>query len=92
MKLAILLSALAGASAFAPASHSVTSQTQLNAADLETLRGVGPETGNEVVSRVFLPFRHWSHVNFVDGDDKGMSCIRLQCVLNHRLLSVQFSF
>ena len=53
MKLAILLSALAGASAFAPNSQSVTSQTQLNAADLETLRGVGPETGNAVVSSFF---------------------------------------
>ena len=51
MKLAILLSAIAGASAFAPASQSTTSQTQLNAADLDTLRGVGPETGNKVVSR-----------------------------------------
>jgi len=55
MKLAILLSALAGASAFAPASQSVTSQTRLNAADLETLRGIGPETGNKVVSSSFLP-------------------------------------
>ena len=52
MKLAILLSAIAGASAFAPASQSATSQTQLNAADLDTLRGVGPETGNKVVSKV----------------------------------------
>ena len=52
MKLAVLLSAIAGASAFAPASQSVTSQTQLNAVDIETLRGVGPETGGVVVSRV----------------------------------------
>ena len=54
MKLAILLSTIAGASAFAPASHSATSQTKLNAVNLETLRGVGPETGNEVVSSEFL--------------------------------------
>lgn len=53
MKLAILLSAIAGASAFAPASQSATSQTRLNAADLDTLRGVGPETGNKVVSKSF---------------------------------------
>ena len=53
MKLAILLSAIAGASAFAPASQSATSQTRLNAADLDTLRGVGPETGNKVVSISF---------------------------------------
>ena len=50
MKLAILLSAIAGASAFAPASQQATSKTQLNAADLETLRGVGPETGGKIVS------------------------------------------
>uniref|UniRef100_A0A7S4A9S4 Plastid light harvesting protein n=2 Tax=Pseudo-nitzschia australis TaxID=44445 RepID=A0A7S4A9S4_9STRA len=48
MKLAILLSAIAGASAFAPASQQATSKTQLNAADLETLRGVGPETGGKI--------------------------------------------
>ena len=53
MKLAILLSAIAGTSAFAPASQSATSQTRLNAADLDTLRGVGPETGNKVVSKSF---------------------------------------
>ena len=50
MKLAVLLSVIAGASAFVPASQSTTSRVQLNAADLETLRGVGPETGGKVVS------------------------------------------
>ena len=50
MKLAVLLSAIAGAGAFVPASQSTTSRVQLNAADLETLRGVGPETGGKVVS------------------------------------------
>ena len=50
MKLAVILSAIAGASAFAPVQQS--SQTvQLNAAtDLDGLRGVGPETGGKVVS------------------------------------------
>lgn len=48
MKLAVLLSVIAGASAFVPASQSTTSRVQLNAADLETLRGVGPETGGKV--------------------------------------------
>jgi len=60
MKTAILLSAIAGASAFAPASKSATS-TQLNAADLETLRGVGPETGG----KVFDPFElsQWAPID-----------------------------
>jgi len=61
MKLAILLSALAGTSAFAPASQSVTSQTQLNAADLQTLRGVGPETGNEVFDP--LELSQWAPID-----------------------------
>jgi len=61
MKLAILLSAIAGASAFAPASHSVTSQTQLNAVNLETLRGVGPETGNEVFDP--LELAQWAPID-----------------------------
>jgi hypothetical protein len=60
MKTAILLSAIAGASAFAPAGKSATS-TQLNAADLETLRGVGPETGG----KVFDPFElsQWAPID-----------------------------
>jgi hypothetical protein len=54
MKLTLLLTAsIAGVSAFAPTGQVTTSRTQLNAADLETLRGVGPETGGNVVS-VFL--------------------------------------
>ena len=55
MKLTLLLTAsIAGVSAFAPTSQVTTSRTQLNAADLETLRGVGPETGGKVVSVFFL--------------------------------------
>eukprot|EP00533_Pseudo-nitzschia_delicatissima_P015830 CAMPEP_0197262478 /NCGR_PEP_ID=MMETSP1432-20130617/517_1 /TAXON_ID=44447 /ORGANISM="Pseudo-nitzschia delicatissima, Strain UNC1205" /LENGTH=193 /DNA_ID=CAMNT_0042726779 /DNA_START=45 /DNA_END=626 /DNA_ORIENTATION=+ len=61
MKLAILLSAIAGASAFAPASQSTTSQTQLNAADLDTLRGVGPETGNKVFDP--LELAQWAPID-----------------------------
>jgi len=61
MKLAILLSAIAGASAFAPASHSATSQTKLNAVNLETLRGVGPETGNEVFDP--LELAQWAPID-----------------------------
>ncbi|KAL3930991.1 MAG: hypothetical protein SGBAC_011515 [Bacillariaceae sp.] len=41
------LSAIAGASAFAPA-NPVSKSTQLAAAELESLRGVGPETGGKV--------------------------------------------
>lgn len=63
MKLAILLSAIAGASAFAPASQSVTSKTALNAADLQTLRGVGPETGNEVFDP--LELAQWAPIDFL---------------------------
>jgi hypothetical protein len=50
MKIAVLLSAIAGASAFAPASQSVRVSSELNAADLSSMRGVGPETGGKVVS------------------------------------------
>jgi hypothetical protein len=51
MKIAVLLSAFAGASAFAPASQSsVRGTSALNAADLSSMRGVGPETGGKVVS------------------------------------------
>ena len=54
MKLTLLLTAsITGVSAFAPTSQVTTSRTQLNAADLETLRGVGPETGGKVVSVFF---------------------------------------
>ncbi|KAG7369254.1 chlorophyll A-B binding protein [Nitzschia inconspicua] len=49
MKIAVLLSAIAGASAFAPASQSArVSSSALNAADLSSMRGVGPETGGRV--------------------------------------------
>jgi hypothetical protein len=52
MKIAVLLSAIAGVSAFAPASQSATRSvgTELNAADLSSMRGVGPETFGQVVS------------------------------------------
>jgi hypothetical protein len=47
----LLLSAFAGVSAFAPASQSSTRVASvLNAADLSSMRGVGPETGGKVVS------------------------------------------
>ena len=45
------LSAIAGANAFAPASQ-VSKSTQLGAAELDSLRGVGPETGGKVVSNM----------------------------------------
>jgi len=61
MKLAILLSLIAGASAFAPATQSATSQTQLNSASLETLRGVGPETGNAVFDP--LELSQWAPID-----------------------------
>ncbi|KAL3920208.1 MAG: hypothetical protein SGILL_003378, partial [Bacillariaceae sp.] len=47
MKIALLLSAIAGASAFAPSQNGRVA-TNLNAADLSSLRGVGPETGGKV--------------------------------------------
>jgi len=47
---AVLFLALSGASAFAPASTG-RSATQLAAAEeLASLRGVGPETANKIVS------------------------------------------
>jgi hypothetical protein len=49
MKTTLILTVIAGASAFAPASQSARS-TQLAAADIGSLRGVGPETGGKVVS------------------------------------------
>mmetsp|Transcript_24162 Transcript_24162/g.26958 ORF Transcript_24162/g.26958 Transcript_24162/m.26958 type:complete len:196 (-) Transcript_24162:206-793(-) len=49
MKLAVLITvAISGVSAFVPTSQSISSPTQLNAVDLETLRGIGPETGSKV--------------------------------------------
>ena len=48
MKCALFLTAIAGASAFAPASQSRVG-SQLN---MESLRGTGPETGNVMVSSV----------------------------------------
>ena len=51
MKVALFLSAIAGASAFAPASQPARAASQLSAsADLEGLRGIGPETGGQIVS------------------------------------------
>eukprot|EP00536_Pseudo-nitzschia_multiseries_P011760 jgi/Psemu1/244079/estExt_Genewise1.C_4150044 len=61
MKLAILLSAIAGASAFAPVSQQAASKTQLNAADLETLRGVGPETGGKIFDP--LELSQWAPID-----------------------------
>lgn len=52
MKIALLLSAIAGASAFAPSQNGRVA-TNLNAADLSSLRGVGPETGGKVVSSIY---------------------------------------
>ena len=52
MKAALILSAIAGANAFAPAAQQARS-TQLNVADISELRGVGPETGGKVVSIFF---------------------------------------
>jgi hypothetical protein len=59
MKTVLFLSAIACASAFAPASQSARS-TQLAAADLDSLRGVGPETGGKVVSRLWLGSGYWA--------------------------------
>ena len=53
MKVALFLSAIAGASAFAPASQPARAASQLSAsADLEGLRGIGPETGGQIVSSI----------------------------------------
>ena len=50
------LSAIAGANAFAPSAQ-VSKSTQLGAAELDSLRGVGPETGGKVV-RIFTTVAH----------------------------------
>lgn len=51
MKIALFLSAIAGASAFAPASQISRATSQLNsAAELEGIRGRGPETAGKIVS------------------------------------------
>mmetsp|Transcript_24690 Transcript_24690/g.69307 ORF Transcript_24690/g.69307 Transcript_24690/m.69307 type:complete len:197 (+) Transcript_24690:139-729(+) len=60
MKLALLLSAIAGASAFAPASQSKPA-TALNAAELDGLRGPGPETGGKVFDP--LELAQWAPVD-----------------------------
>jgi len=73
------LSAIAGASAFAPASQSATSQTQLNAADLDTLRGVGPETGNKVFDPLELsqwaPIDHLRKAELANGRSAMLACV-----------------
>ena len=53
MKIACLLTAIAGASAFAPASQPARVESQLSA-DLSGIRGVGPETAGKVVSSIGL--------------------------------------
>lgn len=61
MKTTLFLTAIAGASAFAPASQSSRVAVELNAAELDGLRGVGPETGGKVVSTVpFIAVLHAS--------------------------------
>lgn len=49
MKVALILSALAGANAFAPASQSRAATTLAASAELEGMRGLGPENGYTVV-------------------------------------------
>jgi hypothetical protein len=56
MKVILILSAIAGASAFAPASQSARTSSLAVSADLQGLRGVGPETGNAIVSGDFAVF------------------------------------
>lgn len=51
MKVALFFSAIAGASAFAPASQPARVASELSAAaELDGMRGTGPETGGKVVS------------------------------------------
>lgn len=51
MKTAVAFLALAaGTNAFAPASTSARTSTDLKAAELDSLIGVGPETGGKIVS------------------------------------------
>ncbi len=64
MKSVLFFSAIAGASAFAPVSQSTRAVSELvAAASLEGLRGVGPETGNKIVSREWAKCRH----TYLDG-------------------------
>ena len=51
MKIALFLTAVAGASAFAPVQQPARLDSQLKAAELEGMRGVGPETAGKIVSR-----------------------------------------
>lgn len=50
MKIALFLTAIAGASAFAPVNQPSRASSQLNAGELEGIRGVGPETAGKIVS------------------------------------------
>ena len=49
MKVALLISALAGANAFAPASQSRAATSLAASAELDNMRGLGPENGYTVV-------------------------------------------
>jgi hypothetical protein len=53
MKVALILSAIAGASAFAPASQSARTSALAVSAELDGIRGIGPETGGKIVSGDF---------------------------------------
>jgi hypothetical protein len=52
MKIALFLTAIAGASAFAPVNQPTRASSQLNAG-LDGIRGVGPETAGKIVSKVY---------------------------------------
>jgi hypothetical protein len=66
MKAALILSAIAGASAFAPASQSARTSALAVSADLQGVRGVGPETANAIVSGGFavLPWMDRSSLGY----------------------------
>ena len=60
MKIAIAASLLATATAFAPTQQSARSVTSVHAsAELESMIGVGPETGNKIVSVACFVEQHF---------------------------------
>mmetsp|Transcript_25341 Transcript_25341/g.72983 ORF Transcript_25341/g.72983 Transcript_25341/m.72983 type:complete len:197 (-) Transcript_25341:278-868(-) len=70
MKIACLLTAIAGASAFAPASQPTRASSQL-AADLSGIRGVGPETAGKIFDPLDLaqwaPIEHLRKAELANG-------------------------
>jgi hypothetical protein len=71
MKIALILSAIAGASAFAPVSQTARTSALAVSAELQGIRGIGPETGGKVFDPLELaqwaPIEHLRKAELANG-------------------------